>query len=133
MTTQKRKPIGQRNGLKIYKRLVAKSKLKAKKPINKVSKTQAIKNKCWKKITDEKFEQVNKICLWCGKHGSRTGDNPINGHHIERRNGRNNTIENCYPVHDFECHSTITDKRIDVRIYPNKEVWEKRNENNTNR
>ena len=129
---QKRKPIGQRNGINIYKKLTAKTGLKSHKPINRVSKKQAINNKCWKKITDEKFEQVGKICLWCGKHGSRTGDNPINGHHIVRRNGLNNIIENNYPCHDFECHSTITDKRIDVRIYPNKEAWEKRNVTDNN-
>lgn len=126
----KRVAIGELNGIKIYKRLTGKTKLKANKPINKVSAKQAVKNKCWKKITDEKFEAVGKICLWCGKHGSRNGDNPINGHHIEKRNGHNNTIENCYPCHDWGCHSTITDKNINVNIYKNKLEWEKRNEQN---
>jgi hypothetical protein len=119
----KGKVLGTRNGLKIRTKLKTNKPLKVKKQINKVSGKQAIKNKCWKKITDEKFESVGKICLWCGKHGSRKGDNPINGHHIERRNGRNNTSENCYPSHDWNCHQFITDNNVDCNIYHNAIEW----------
>lgn len=131
LNKEEKQLIGTQNGLKIFKKLKAKTKLKAHKNINPVSKKQIVKNRCWKVITDAKFEEVGRICLWCGKHGSRNHPtNPINGHHIERRNGHNNTIKNCYPCHNY-CHTEITDKNIDVILYVNREEWEKRENGNS--
>jgi hypothetical protein len=106
--------------LKIY------SKLKTTTKIKPISKKQKLINENWAKITDQKFEETGRICLWCEKPGERNGNNPIHGHHIKRRNGHNNTLDNCYPCHDFVCHTEITDKNIDVTVYKNKKEWENR-------
>lgn len=134
LNKEEKQPIGTQNGLRIFKKLKAKTKLKARKKINFASKKQIIKNKNWRKITDERCIELNFTCEWCGQKGTRDFVfNRLEGHHkIPRRYG-NNTKENCYVVHKSE-HKIITDQNIDVDLYPNKKAWEKRNESkDTNR
>jgi len=82
--------------------------LKAKKGLNKISSKQKAINELWAKITDEVAEEQGFICQWCGNKGQRTNPKAfdyLNGHHIIPRRYNIHTKENCYPVHQFLCHS----------------------------
>jgi hypothetical protein len=124
-----RKAIGERNGLKIYSTLKAKTGLKAKKPINKITEKQKTRNKVWSENTNKRIIELDYTCQWCGKKGQRTGTlNFLSGHHIEKRRFNNDDISNVYVAHWITCHQFIEQKSIDVRIYKNKKEWEQRNE-----
>jgi hypothetical protein len=123
----KRKPIGERNGLKIYTRLQTRTQLKANKKINPVTAKQRARNKSWSEVTNKRIEQVENRCEWCGKIGQRTGTlNFLTGHHKLKRRFNDDTIENCYIVHWITCHQFIEHHSVDVNIYHNKTEWEKR-------
>ncbi len=125
MRNRTEKPIGTRNGLKIYKTLKTKTNLKTKKSLNFKSEKQKEKDKNWRTITDEKCEKLGYKCQWCGKIGTRSFDdlNRLEGHHIIPRRYNIHTPENCYPCHNLTCHDFITDNSIDVRICKNKAEW----------
>jgi len=97
--------------------------------LNPKSDKQRAKDKHWNEVTDERCYETGFICLWCGRPGQRndyTHFDYLDGHHIIKRRFNIHTTENCYPVHRAPCHGFIDDNNIDVREYPNKEVWENR-------
>lgn len=118
---RKEKPIGMRNGLKIYKPLQAKTKLKSGKRMNTTSEKQKTINRTWKQSTDQRYIQTGGKCEWCGKEAIRQD---LDGHHKIPRRYNIHTVENCYVVHRLE-HQLIHDKGIDVTQTPNKLEWEK--------
>jgi hypothetical protein len=115
----KGKPIGERNGIKIYKTL------KPKKQMNRISQKQKIKNKNWKQITDEKCIELNFTCEWCGQKGTRdfSDFNRLEGHHKLPRRYGDNTKKNCFITHRQSCHKIITDNSINVLEIPDKNMW----------
>jgi hypothetical protein len=119
-----RKPIGERNGIKIYSKLKAKTHLKYK------TTRQKILDDLWSEITEKKIKLLDNRCEWCGRLGQRNNTaNFLSGHHIiKRSHGRIDTLENCYIAHWISCHQFIEQKNIDVQKYPDKIAWEKRNE-----
>ena len=60
-----RKLLGTRNGLKIYKRLTAKTGLKAKKPINQMSNGKYKQVKEEQKLKKELVEKCGGLCELC--------------------------------------------------------------------
>jgi hypothetical protein len=132
-----RKLLGKRNGINVYStlkskpKLVAKTKLKTHKPMNKITVKQKARNKIWSENTNLRILQLNNRCEWCGKLGQRTGtDNFLSGHHKQKRRFKNDDISNVYVCHWLTCHCEIESKSINVNLYPNKEAWEKRNGHN---
>ncbi len=127
-TKQKRKPIGIRNGIKIYSKLQGKTPLKFRTKLRPVSKKQAVKNSNWTKITEDRCKEEDYFCQWCHGKGNRIkGDYKyLDGHHEIPRRNNIHTPEICYIVHRFECHRQITDENVDTRLYKDKEAWERR-------
>ena len=102
-----------------------KTPLKRKKGINPVTDKQREKNARWKKITDEKCEELDYVCQWCGGSGQREipeAFNYLDGHHAIKRRFNINTKKNCYVCHR-KCHREIEDRSIDVLVYPTREAW----------
>jgi hypothetical protein len=62
---QKRKPIGQRNGIKIYSTLKSKAKFKAKKPINQMSNGKYKQTKAEQKLKQELLIRCGGLCEIC--------------------------------------------------------------------
>ena len=87
--------------------------------MKRISDKQKIKNAHWKKVSDEKAEELHYRCQWCGKKGVRDPKNwrHLNGHHIIPRRFNIHTKKNCYIVHQVICHGFIDDW-IDVTKYP---------------
>jgi len=127
---KQRKLLGTRNGIKIYSKLQAKSPLKAKTQLKLATPKQIKKNKAWRIVTDEKCVELNFICEWCGKKGTRDFDdfNRLEGHHIVSRRYGDYSKSNCYIIHKIE-HQFITDHSINVKIYRNLKEWENRDKN----
>ena len=94
-----------------------------------IGQKQREKNAEWKRITDERAEEENYICQWCGKSGRRDDEfNPLDGHHSQRRSrGRIDTPENCYLCHRL-CHSEIEDNNVDTLVYKSRKEWLKSKE-----
>jgi len=63
----KKVAIGERNGIKIYKRLTGKTKLKAKKPINQMSSGKYKQTKAEQKLKQELLIRCKGLCEICGK------------------------------------------------------------------
>jgi len=88
--------------------------------IKPISDKQKEKNAHWKKVTDERCEELDYICQYCGRKGQR--DNPndpwtyLDGHHTVKRRYNIHTKEVCYPCHRLPCHSFIEDNNIEVAI-----------------
>lgn len=83
MRNHTEKPLAIRNGLKIYK------PLRAKTPMNKVSKKQSVKNK---ELLKNRKLILSNICEKCGQKADWRG---IQTHHIKHRSqGGNNELEN---------------------------------------
>jgi hypothetical protein len=119
-----RKPIGKRNGINIFSRLKAKTKLASHKKLNLVSDKQKKRNQTWKEVTDQKAKEQNSICQWCGLLGKRdTSFDCLTGHHVKPRRYNDHTIKNCYVCH-LLCHQFITDHNVDVLIFPNKATYD---------
>ena len=104
--------------------------MRKRSPIKPVSDKQMERNRIWKEVSDERAYELNMRCEWCGRYGSRVLDDPwlhLDGHHIIKRRYRDDTKENCYICHRLPCHREIEDNNINVREYPNKGAWERRN------
>lgn len=99
-----------------------------KTPLRKISKKQRGKQAVWDSVTDQKAQDLNYICEWCGKKGHRDKDRKNDwfylwGHHKKKRSlGREDTYENCYLIH-YLCHSFVEQKGIDVNKYPSRKEW----------
>jgi 5-methylcytosine-specific restriction endonuclease McrA len=87
--------------------------------IKPISDKQAIKNKLWNEITNRVCFELGNICQYCGKRGQRLDpevwDYLVGHHMVSRARGGDYAKENCYICHKI-CHSTITDKNIQVAI-----------------
>ncbi len=95
-----RKVLGTRNGLKIYKRLVAKKKLITKKPINQMSNGKYKQVKAEQKLKKELVEKCGGLCENChqppdfrglSKHEKvfrSHGGNPLDKNNVEILCGR---------------------------------------------
>jgi len=127
----KRIAIGKLNGIKIYKKLTGKAKLKANKHINKISQKQKYINSEWHKNVQQKCEDLDFTCQWCGKKGLPTKSgirrNCLTGHHIIKRRFGVHTYANVYICH-WLCHDYIEIHNVSVLKYPTKLDWEKRND-----
>ena len=102
--------------------------LKAHKGLIPISPKQKAKNELWNRTTDERAEEEHYRCQWCHKLGNRNPNSfsYLNGHHKIKRRYNIHTKENCYVVHEFKCHGEIEDNNVDVRVYPDREAWERR-------
>ncbi len=95
-----------------------------------VSDKQKAKNKTWGEITDIKAAALKYYCEWCGAKGSRERKYMdtlyyLDGHHIlPRARGGENTAENCC-VLCRHCHTFVTDKNVDVGLYPTRDIYKK--------
>jgi hypothetical protein len=119
----KRSELKRKTPLKSYTPLKSKTRIKM------VSKKQAVKNASWRKTTDEKAESLNHTCQWCGQTGQRISPELpgyLDGHHTIKRRFNVHTPDVCYIVHRLPCHREIEDNNIDVRVYPNREFWLRR-------
>lgn len=94
---QNRKPIGSRNGLNIY------TKLKTKKPINKLSSRQVKKNKILTDILQICIKRANYRCEIQGDDCLQTY--ALSGHHIQHRSqGGKHEVSNII-IGCPECHN----------------------------
>jgi hypothetical protein len=120
--TPKPKPLGIRNGLKIYTKLKTKTPLKshkllkpnvyklAKTPIKKVSKKQAKENTIWRKVKQERIKLIIDkygylMCELCKKALDMSGAEGHHNNHNRRENSPSNIrilchVCNCYTVED---------------------------------
>ena len=88
-----------------------------KTPLRKISDKQREKLRLWGEITRQRAGQLQAkygqaICEYCGKPQQNHEMYVLGGHHIDK-NRNNNTIENCYLVHNA-CHLYIHDHNIVV-------------------
>lgn len=110
------KPLAYRNGIALYTKLKAKTKMKV------ITPRQRKKNATWKEITEAKIAELKGICQWCELYGERFGFNGLEGHHIISRRFNIHTPENCMIVHHF-CHQEIEDKQINIALFPTLKLW----------
>ena len=132
MTESKRTPIGMRNGLKVYKPLKNRSKIKSEnplkrnyikrlksyKPLNKVSKRQKIENALWAKIKKERIELIIEkfgylMCELCQKSLEPSISEAHHNNH-DRTNG--NVPDNCRILcHFCNCYVVEDNNIKDVK------------------